>query len=729
MTSSIDLSTAKPQPEHHFEAQLQPLDEAIATCKQALTENPQNAQAYSVLAEALYLHGQHEKAIIACDRALKIGLEDAQTYKTKGSALQAQGNLDEAKACFEKAIQLQPENRLFSQLLENLLVEQQYLRQATIASYRQAVALNPDSFLTHYQLGEALVQQGYNSEATHYFRKAIQLNSSFFDAYYELGKILLEQKQLDEAIACFQHAVQLVPTDAESHHSLGEALAIQGQTEEAIASYHRAIELNPESYWSHQRLGEVLAVLNRLKEATDCYRRAVELKPDFYLSYLYLADILEKQDQVQAAIPYYRKTIELNPKDFTAPYQLGRSYSKVGQLDEAIASYRQAIDLNPEFCWSYYLLGESLAGQRRWQEAAHCYRQTIQLNPDFYGGYERLGDVFTRRIAHRFYPWVKKDLLERGELDEAISCYQKSIQLNPNHWWSYFQLGNALSTKDQTDEAVPYYQQACYRKAIAAKPNLTNFTWKFEQPRDPDFVIIGVGKAGTTSLYKYIAEHPQVIPPLEKEINFFSHYFNCGLNWYRSYFAPEIQGQRFVTGDATPCYLMFPETDQRLFSSFPKTKLIVLLRNPVDRTISHYYDIVRATYEKRSLEEAIYSEIDILKDATEATLMDGSYFRRSWNYLLNSLYVYALKRWMALFPREQFLIIKSEDLYTNSAAVVQQTFQFLDLPEHQLKSYPKHYPGKYKSKPSDEIRQTLSEYFKPHNEQLEDFLRVKFNWN
>jgi hypothetical protein len=174
---------------------------------------------------------------------------------------------------------------------------------------------------------------------------------------------------------------------------------------------------------------------------------------------------------------------------------------------------------------------------------------------------------------------------------------------------------------------------------------------------------------------------------------------------------------------------MFPQADQRLFASFPNIKLIVLLRNPVDRTISHYYDIVRTNYEKRSLEEAIYSEIDILEGATEAALMDGTYFKRSWNYLLNSLYVYALKRWMSLFPREQFLIIKSEDLYASSASVVQQTFQFLDLPEYQLKNYPKHYPGNYKSKPSNEIRQALSEYFKPHNEQLEDFLGVKFNWS
>ncbi|NJL36589.1 MAG: tetratricopeptide repeat protein [Leptolyngbyaceae cyanobacterium SM1_4_3] len=729
MTSSIDLSSSKPPLDSNFQAQLPPLEEAIATCKQALTENPRNAQAYSTLAEVLYLHGQFEKAILACDRALKIGTDDAQTYQTKGSALQAQGNLDEAKACFEKAIQLQPDHQLFQQLLENVLVEQQYLQQAAIASYRQAVALDPNSALTHYQLGQSLVQQGHHREAAYYFRKAIQLNSGFFDAYYALGKVLLEQKQLEEAIACFQHAIQLVPTDVESHHSLGEAFAVRGQTEEAIASYRQAIELNPDSYWSHQRLGEVLAVLNRLKEATECYRRAVELNPDFYLSYLYLADILERQDQVQAAIPYYRKTIDLNPKDFTAPYQLGRSLAKVGELDEAIAAYRQAIDLNPEFCWSYYLLGEALAGQRRWQESVYCYRQTIRLNPNFYGGYERLGDIFTRRIAHRFYPWVKKDFLERGELDEAISCYQTSIQLNPNNWWSYFQLGNALSTKDQPDEAISYYQQACYRQAIAAKPHLVNLSWKFDQPRNPDFVIIGVGKAGTTSLYKYIAEHPQVIPPLEKEINFFSHYFNCGLPWYRSYFAPEIEGQRFVTGDATPCYLMFPQADQRLFTSCPSTKLIVLLRNPVDRTISHYYDIVRASYEKRSLEEAIHAEIDILKDATEATLMDGTYFRRSWNYLLNSLYVYALKRWISLFPREQLLIIKSEDLYANSATVVQQTFKFLNLPEYQLKSYPKHYPGEYKSQPSDDIRQTLSEYFKPHNEQLEEFLGVQFNWS
>lgn len=728
MTSSIN-SAATVSSDNSLHGKIQTLDEAISVCKQALSKNPHDAVAYNDLAEVLYVHGQLEKAIIACDRALKIDPNFALACKNRGSILQAQGHLNLAKDWFEKAIQLDPQNDLFRQLLENLLVEKRYLEEVAINAHRQAVALSPDSSQAHYQLGKALVEQGKIDEAIGYFRLAITLDSEVFQIYFDLGNLLLQKNQLSEAIACFQHAVRLNPEDAQSHHHLAEALVIQGQTEAAINSYRRAIQLNPKLYESHQRLGEALAIVNQLAEATDCYRRAAELNPTSYVSYFYLADILERQGQLEEAISYYRKTLELNSENHIAAYQLGRSLANLGRVDEAIASYRQSIHLNPNFCWSNYALGEVLTLQRDWHNAGECFRQTIKLNPDFFGAYEKLGDILSRRISHRFYPWVKDDLLQPGRLDEAISCYQRSIQLNPSNFWNYFQLGNVFSTQKKIDEAIPYYQQACYQKLIKVKPDLANYSWQFSNPHKPDFFILGVGKAGTTSLYKYLTEHPQVLPALQKEVNFFSHYFDEGLPWYLAQFPCEIEGLTFLTGEATPCYLAFPEADQKLFSLFPDAKLILLLRNPVDRTISHYHDIVRAHYEERSLEEAIFSELEILKDATEETLTDGTYFKKSWSYILNSLYIYPLKKWMKLFSRENFLIIRSEDLYSNPAKIVGNTFNFLGLPDYQLKKYKNHYPGEYKTPTSESLRQVLTDYFKPHNQMLEEYLGVEFNWS
>ncbi|MBD1869399.1 tetratricopeptide repeat protein [Cyanobacteria bacterium FACHB-471] len=726
-SSTNSVTTALPNNSLHRNTQT--LDEAISACKQALSKNPHDAIAYNDLAEVLYVHGQLEKAIIACDRALKIDPNFALACKNRGSILQAQGHLDQARNWFEKAIQLDPQNDLFHQLLENLLVEQRYLEEVTINAHRQATTLSPDSSEAHYQLGKVLAQQGKVDEAIGCFRLAITLNSEVFQLYFDLGNLLLQKNHLPEAIACFQHAVRLSPEDAQAHHYLAEALVIQGQTEAAIDCYHRAIQLNPELYESHQRLGEALAIVNQLAAATASYRRAAELNPTSHVSYFYLADILERQGQLEEAILYYQKTLELNSENHIASYQLGRTLEKLGRVDEAIASYRQSTQLNPNFCWSNYALGEALAWQRDWHNAEEYYRRTIKLNPDFFGAYEKLGDVLSRRISHRFYPWVKDNLLQPGRLEEATFCYQKAIQLNPSNFWNYFQLGNVFSTQKKINEAIPYYQQACYQKLIKTKPDLANYSWQFGSSHKPDFFILGVGKAGTTSLYKYLVKHPQVLPALQKEVNFFSHYFDEGLPWYLAQFPCEIEGLKFLTGEATPCYLAFPEADQKLFSLFPDAKLILLLRNPVDRTISHYHDIVRAHYEERSLETAIFSELEILKDATEETLTDGSYFSKSWSYVLNSLYVYSIRRWTKLFPKENFLIIKSEDLYANPAKVVADTFNFLGLPNYQLNKYKNYYPGDYKSPVSESLRRTLADYFKPHNQMLEEYLGIEFNWN
>ena len=107
----------------------------------------------------------------------------------------------------------------------------------------------------------------------------------------------------------------------------------------------------------------------------------------------------------------------------------------------------------------------------------------------------------------------------------------------------------------------------------------------------PAFLIIGVQKGGTTSLYNYLIQHPHIAPALEKELRFFDYKFHKGLAWYQAHF-PLIAYARFVqqvyqraliTGEASPNYLFDPRAPQRVAHTLPDVKLIVLLRNPVAR--------------------------------------------------------------------------------------------------------------------------------------------------
>ena len=246
----------------------------------------------------------------------------------------------------------------------------------------------------------------------------------------------------------------------------------------------------------------------------------------------------------------------------------------------------------------------------------------------------------------------------------------------------------------------------------------------------PHFIIIGVQKGGTNSLYHYLCKHPQIVAATQKEIHFFTLNYEQGLNWYQSQFPPDADGKQILTGEGSPYYLFHPLVPQRLYESFPNTRLIVLLRNPVDRAISHYYWEVKLGYEPLSLEEAIAQEPERLQGEVEKICSDGTYFsfnHQHYSYLARGLYAEQLQRWMQFFPREQFLILKSEDLYCNSAKVVNQVFDFLEIPNYILPTYDKYNENDYPQTDSS-IRQKLAAYFQPHNQKLTQLLGEDWSW-
>ncbi|MGD1713242.1 sulfotransferase domain-containing protein [Dapis sp. BLCC M172] len=252
----------------------------------------------------------------------------------------------------------------------------------------------------------------------------------------------------------------------------------------------------------------------------------------------------------------------------------------------------------------------------------------------------------------------------------------------------------------------------------------------------PSFIIIGAQKCGTTSLYNYMIEHPQILPASMKELHFFNwrskQEDTKTVDWYLSQFPTIPHGKNLITGEATPDYLIDPHTPQRMFNLLPDVKLIVLLRNPIDRAVSHYHHN-RGISKKREplpFRKAIEKEPERLNIEKEKLISDENYrslFHRNYSYLERGIYIEQLENWMSIFPREQFLIIKSEDFYANPNITLKEVFEFLGLPNHQVKNNRKYNERSYQ--PIDEkMRSTLAEYFQPYNQRLEEYLGVKFNW-
>jgi hypothetical protein len=256
----------------------------------------------------------------------------------------------------------------------------------------------------------------------------------------------------------------------------------------------------------------------------------------------------------------------------------------------------------------------------------------------------------------------------------------------------------------------------------------------------PSFIVIGAMKCGTSSLYQYLAQHPCVLPARRKEVHYFDDSnYESGIAWYKANFPMSIVArtigfrnrQQVITGEASPYYLSFPLTPERMSTIMPSVKLIAMLRNPIDRAYSHYHHQVRHGREPLSFDEAIDAEETRIKGEREKIVQSGCYYSYNYwaySYLERGLYIDQIEHWMKFFSKEQLLILKSEDFFSSPAEELKKTLRFLDLPDFELKVYPKVNTGKYKKMPST-TRQRLQAFFKNYNNRLNIWAGKDFGWN
>ncbi len=217
----------------------------------------------------------------------------------------------------------------------------------------------------------------------------------------------------------------------------------------------------------------------------------------------------------------------------------------------------------------------------------------------------------------------------------------------------------------------------------------------------PNFLIIGAMKSGTTALYYYLEQHPQVYMSPVKEPDFFCFEGKKEVNStaitnieaYRRLF--NNASSELALGEASHCYLYSPEAVQRIKFYVPEAKLIAILRNPVDRAYSHFLHMVRTGTEP-------------LTDFALALREDGRESRRDrvyQDYIGRGLYYEQVKRYLDEFPREQIKVYLYEDLKTAPVATLQDAFGFLGvddsfIPDVSLKRNVSGYP---KSKVLDKL--------------------------
>ena len=248
----------------------------------------------------------------------------------------------------------------------------------------------------------------------------------------------------------------------------------------------------------------------------------------------------------------------------------------------------------------------------------------------------------------------------------------------------------------------------------------------------PSALIIGAQKSGTTSLYQYLVAHPDVVPPLTKEVHFFDLHHARGAGWYRGCFPySHLLRDGSLTLEASPYYLVHPLAPLRAAQLLPQVKLIAILRNPVDRALSHYQHEVQKGREPLSVADAIEQESVRLAGEEKRLTEDPTYYsynHHRYSYIRRGLYLEQLRRWAQHFRRDQLLVLQSERLFRDPRKVMANVHGFLELQPHHLKHYKPFLAGTYASTMPDALRKRLSQYFEPHNQGLYRWLGESFDW-
>jgi tetratricopeptide (TPR) repeat protein len=518
----------------------------------------------------------------------------------------------------------------------------------------------------NYNLGRNYAVQRQFTEAVEAYHKSINLNPNVAIYYHSLGDAYFELHKWDNAIASYQKSLQLNPNFAWSYYNLGRTYTNLKQIDQAIAAYQRAINSEPKIEACYESLAEALIATKKHEKAASCY--------------LNLANIKFSNNQINQAIALYQKSVELNPTQAEVHYRLGQLLQQSGDIPLAVKSYLRAIQIKPEFPEPYLTLRNTPTNLNLLEQAVTCYRQMLQVQPEYPPLHINLADALTKQ----------------NKIKEATNCYI-----------------NAIRTQTQ----LRY-------------PDLVAGEWSLKDVKDPDFIIIGAGKCGTSSLHVYLMQHPQIVPPIDKEIHFFSHKVAYGKDWYLSHFAPTARSStKLITGEASTSYFhtCHLNTHQTMHQLLPDAKLILLLRDPVERAISHYHQTVRLGQERRSLEDAFNCELNILQDVENPLDVAEEYWKKEFGYLWFSLYYTFTKEWMKLYQPRQFLILDSAKFKQMPEKTMEDVYKFLEISSHKLENYPKYNSGSYPSTET-KIRSSLSSFFAPYNQNLETLLNRKFDW-
>ncbi|HEY5079602.1 MAG TPA: tetratricopeptide repeat protein [Opitutaceae bacterium] len=280
--------------------------------------------------------------------------------------------------------------------------------------WQSTLALNPECWMAHNNLGTDYLQSGRLQDSVEEFEKGLEIRSNDFKAHQNLGNALLRLGRLDEAAAQFQAALGIDPNFDMAHGGLGEVFLRQGRPADAIEQFQLALKINPDLEQAEVDYGKALAGIGRTNEALEHFRRA----------------------------------LSIDPRDTHGMSNLGSVLLDLGQKDAAVAEYDRALAIDPLYTTALVNKASAELQLGAWHSAEMLCRKALEIAPDLAEAHNNLAAA----------------LIEEGHLDEAISHCRRALEIKPGFRDAKMNLGKALYKKGHTEEA-----EALFREATGAK--------------------------------------------------------------------------------------------------------------------------------------------------------------------------------------------------------------------------------------------------------------------
>lgn len=374
----------------------------------------------------------------------------------------------------------------------------------------------------------------------------------------------------------------------------------------------------------------------------------------------------------------------------------------------AVGHYRQALTIGDLYLAAnqyghapiQIAMAEAARSNSNFNRAAELYTQAHQSVPESSGPLTALGFLASK--------------LKRPALQKSYQAMQATKKRHGELFVTLSEFASHLNLKEEANQ----YAQSSIRARSSNKVEKAGGHFNNDSLREPHFIILGLPKCGTTSAYSSICAHPHALRAARKEVGFFGQNYSRGIDWYRSHFANAIRNddQPFVTGEASPGYLVSKTAIDRIAKHCKKSRLLVFFRNPTERVISGFYQRKKMHGISGTIEQFFDDQFARDKAGEKSILATGHYL---------GLHQYCGQT----LGKDRLLLTCSERLFAQPKEAMEKIFNHLELdPAANRREFPADNVGAYPDA-SPELVTRLDSYFAPLNENFFEYIGEDLGWN